>query len=112
MARASWITSDDPEKYGDAMLLCQNGDPSACTQDAGCKLGGFCFRGLGSPEIRRGIEQRLDVIERELHALMVEAIPERTAHARRVLDSAEALEARVERERGIVLEFKRRRNIP
>lgn len=67
-ARESWLNDGNDEHFGDAALLCQGGDMSRCG-DGKCRLDGFCFRGLGSAEVRRGIEARLTRIEAELNDL-------------------------------------------
>ena len=42
--RESWLGSDDSERFAAAMMKCEHGDPSFCSQDEACNRGGECFR--------------------------------------------------------------------
>jgi hypothetical protein len=42
-ARQSWLLSDDPEKFGDAVIACQSAAPWECFEDGKCFRGGDCF---------------------------------------------------------------------
>lgn len=41
--RESWLSSDDPEKFSDAMVLCRSGAPWKCFEHGKCSEGGQCF---------------------------------------------------------------------
>lgn len=104
-ARESWLADENPEHYGDAMLLCQMAASGSCGEDGHCKLDGFCFRGLASAEVRRGFEVRLALLEREMRKLMVCALPQR-------LDAlAKIRQQELDDIKGVVLHF-RGKNAP
>jgi hypothetical protein len=75
-ARESWLNDGNDEHFGDAALLCGLGDLGRCG-DGKCRLDGFCFRGLGSAEVRHNIERRLDQIEEDIRELMLLAFDQR-----------------------------------
>lgn len=75
-ARESWLADDNPEHFGDAMLLCRMPASGSCSEGK-CALDGFCFRGFGSAEVRFCIEKRLDNIEATLRELLELSFAER-----------------------------------
>jgi len=83
MARESWLRSTNEDHVADAMFLCQGGDPGECVSASHCRMDGFCFRGLNSPEHRRHIEDRLAKLEKLVREISEDLIPERIAVARR-----------------------------
>lgn len=39
----SWLSSDDPSKWADAMMACQSGAPWECAHAGSCYHEGSCF---------------------------------------------------------------------
>lgn len=77
-ARESWLNDGDDDHFGDAVLLCHMPSSGRCYEVGTCQLGDrFCFRGFGSAEARRGIEQQLNRIEATLQEFLQLAFDQR-----------------------------------
>lgn len=64
MARASWLSSDDPARFADAMMKCRH-PGGYCAADGRCHLAGDCFR----PPRGDVLDERLKRIEARLARL-------------------------------------------
>ena len=41
--KQSWLKSENPEEWAEAMCACQNGAPWECAESGECMQGGDCF---------------------------------------------------------------------